>query len=120
MPRRYYNYIDQFQSLHQFSTVGSWVIGLGFSIMLFYLLKSLGKKGVIAPKNPWGGRSLEWITQTPPVMENFDYTPVVIHGPYDFHKPIAEFEYGIEGSDSHGHDHNSEQHDNKHSVNAKS
>ena len=117
MPRRYYNYIDQFQSLHQFSTVGSWVLGVGFSIILYYLLHSLGKKGVIAPKNPWGARSLEWITQTPPVMENFEYTPVVIHGPYDFHKPIAEFEYGIEGSDSHGHEHHKDQHVNIHSVN---
>ncbi len=105
MPRRYYNYIDQFQSLHQFSTVGTWVLGLGFIIILFYLLHSLGRKGVIASKNPWNGRSLEWMTATPPVMENFTYTPVVVHGPYDFHKPIAEFEYGIE---SHGHGHGHE------------
>lgn len=105
MPRRYYNYIDQFQSLHQFSTVGTWVLGLGFIIILFYLLHSLGRKGVIASKNPWNGRSLEWMTATPPVMENFSYTPVVVHGPYDFHKPIAEFEYGIE---SHGHGHGHE------------
>ena len=28
MPRRYYNYLDQFQPLHAFSTVGSWIIGL--------------------------------------------------------------------------------------------
>ncbi len=27
MPRRYYNYLDQFQPLHAFSTVGSWVLG---------------------------------------------------------------------------------------------
>ena len=28
MPRRYYNYLDQFQPMHVFSTVGSWIIGL--------------------------------------------------------------------------------------------
>lgn len=104
MPRRYYNYVDQFQSLHQFSTVGTWVILAGFLIMAYYLFNSLGKNGVIAPKNPWNGRSLEWMTSTPPIMENFSYTPVVIHGPYDFHKPLAEFEYGIEGSDSLEHE----------------
>lgn len=105
MPRRYYNYVDQFQSLHQFSTVGTWVILAGFLLMAYYLIKSLGKNGVISPQNPWGGRTLEWMTSTPPIMENFSYTPVVIHGPYDFHKPLAEFEYGIEGSDSpHGHE----------------
>jgi hypothetical protein len=30
MPRRYYNYLDQFQPLHAFSTFGSWLIGAGF------------------------------------------------------------------------------------------
>jgi len=83
MPRRYYNYIQQFQPLHAFSTVGSWVIGAGFLIMLTYLLQSL-KSGEKAPKNPWGGISLEWETQSPPIPENFHETPVMTHGPYDF------------------------------------
>ena len=30
MPRRYYNYLDQFQPLHAFSSYGSWILGLGF------------------------------------------------------------------------------------------
>ena len=29
MPRRYYNYLDQFQQLHAFSTYGSWILGFG-------------------------------------------------------------------------------------------
>jgi cytochrome c oxidase subunit 1 len=83
MPRRYYNYVDQFQTLHMISTVGSWLIGLGFFIMAWYLFRSL-KNGPKAPKNPWGGRSLEWETESPPPTENFYETPVVTHGPYDF------------------------------------
>jgi cytochrome c oxidase subunit 1 len=83
MPRRYYNYIDQFQPLHAFSTVGSWLIGAGFMIMLVYLLASL-KNGPRAPKNPWGGISLEWETASPPITENFHETPEMTHGPYDF------------------------------------
>jgi cytochrome c oxidase subunit 1 len=83
MPRRYYNYLDQFQPLHAFSTVGSWVIGLAFFIVAFYLAKSL-KEPISAPANPWGGVSLEWEAQSPPITENFHGTPVVTHGPYDF------------------------------------
>ena len=83
MPRRYYSYLDQFQPLHAFSTVGSWVLGLGFLIMLYYLLRSL-KDGERASDNPWGGASLEWQTATPPITENFEVVPEVTGGPYDF------------------------------------
>ncbi len=83
MPRRYYNYLDQFQPLHQFSTVGSWIIGLAFLVALYNLLDSL-KNGADAPDNPWGGLTLEWQTTTPPPTENFPVTPRVTHGPYDY------------------------------------
>ncbi|AKT43929.1 cytochrome C oxidase subunit I [Chondromyces crocatus] len=83
MPRRYYNYLDQFQPLHAFSTVGSWVLGLGFAIGIGALLASL-KNGKKAPANPWGGLSLEWQTASPPITENFKDTPTVTHGAYDY------------------------------------
>jgi cytochrome c oxidase subunit I len=100
MPRRYYSYIEQFQTLHQYSTIGSWILGVGFIIVAIYLVRSLMSKEK-APSNPWGARSLEWMTSSPPTHHNFDYTPVVLHGPYDFHKPINEFRLGIDGSDHH-------------------
>jgi cytochrome c oxidase subunit I len=84
MPRRYFNYPEQFTPLHQFSTVGSWVIGAGFLLALYYLIDSLFR-GETAPANPWGGLSLEWETQSPPITENFPEVPVVKHGPYDYH-----------------------------------
>lgn len=102
MPRRYFNYVEQFQTLHQYSTVGSWILGVGFLIIAVYLVISMRSKEK-APSNPWGSRSLEWMTSSPPTHHNFDYTPVVVHGPYDYHKPINEFRLGIEGSD-HAHD----------------
>lgn len=102
MPRRYYNYIEQFQTLHQTSTVGSWVLLLGFTIIGIYLVKSMMSKEK-APSNPWGARSLEWMVSSPPTKHNFEHTPVVIHAPYDYHKPISEFRLGIDGSDHHDH-----------------
>jgi cytochrome c oxidase subunit 1 len=83
MPRRYYNYVEQFTTLHQISTVGSWLIAASLFWMLYYLIQSL-RSGEKAPKNPWGGKSLEWEAESPPPTENFYETPVVTHGPYDF------------------------------------
>jgi len=84
MPRRYYNYVTQFQPLHVLSTIGSWVLALGLFIILGYLIASLRKKPN-APANPWGGATLEWETPSPPPPHNFDQTPVLTHGPYDYH-----------------------------------
>jgi cytochrome c oxidase subunit 1 len=83
MPRRYYNYLDQFQFLHVMSTIGSWILALGLFLTAAYLLASLRKK-YDAPANPWGGTTLEWHTQSPPLTENFDVEPVVKHAPYDY------------------------------------
>ena len=94
MPRRYFNYVDQFQGLHQFSTIGSYILGLGFVMMAVYLVWSLFK-GPKAPSNPWKARSLDWMTSSPPPHHNFEYTPVILHGPYDHHKPMREFRMGV-------------------------
>ncbi len=88
MPRRYYNYLDQFQPLHQFSTFGSWVIGLSLFMTLAYLLASL-RKPMDAPENPWGGTTLEWACSSPPIMHNFEEQPVVEREPYDYRPVVA-------------------------------
>ncbi|MFY0697807.1 MAG: cytochrome c oxidase subunit I [Balneola sp.] len=102
MPRRYYNYVDQFTAFHQTSTIGSYLLGVGFLIILYYLMHSLFK-GAKSPANPWGSRGLEWQATSPPDFHNFDHTPVVIHGPYDYHQPMEEFQLGL-AVDTNGHD----------------
>jgi cytochrome c oxidase subunit 1 len=89
MPRRYYSYLDQYQPLHAFSSVGSWVMAVGFIIMGVYLFHSLFK-GKAAGSNPWGALTLEWTSGSPPPKENFDEPPVLTHGPYDYDKVIPE------------------------------
>jgi cytochrome c oxidase subunit 1 len=91
MPRRYYNYLDQFQPLHAFSTFGSWLIGAGFLVMLVYLFQSL-RSGERATPNPWGAASLEWQSSSPPITENFVGTPRAEHGPYDYEFVTADLE----------------------------
>jgi len=84
MPRRYYNYVPEFQSLHQLSTLGAYLLGISFAIMIVNLLVSL-RSGAKASQNPWGARTLEWThAATPPIMHNFHGTPTVTEGPYEF------------------------------------
>ncbi len=83
MPRRYANYVPEFELLHQISTVGSWVLALGMFTHLINFVHSLFA-GPKAPPNPWGGLTLEWETESPPSAHNFHHEPLVKHGPYDF------------------------------------
>ncbi len=87
MPRRYYDYLPQFQTGHVVSTIGSWILALGLILMITNLLRSM-RKGERAPGNPWGGTTLEWQIASPPPPENFDEIPRVDHGPYEFDKLI--------------------------------
>lgn len=88
MPRRYYSYLDQYQPLHAFSSVGSWIMGLGFLVMFTYLIHSFFR-GRRAPDNPWGSLTLEWTNSSPPPVENFITSPRLTHGPYDYDNEAA-------------------------------
>jgi cytochrome c oxidase subunit 1 len=81
MPRRYFNYVERFTSYHQISTIGSYVLALGFFVIAGYLLHSL-VRGERAPANPWGGATLEWETSSPPPPHNFD-REFLAGDPYD-------------------------------------
>ncbi|MEM6786693.1 MAG: cytochrome c oxidase subunit I [Myxococcota bacterium] len=82
MPRRYYSYLPEFQSLHQISTIGAFVLGIGILVAFVGLVMSL-RNGKKAPANPWGANSLEWYCSSPPPHENFKVQPEGTD-PYDF------------------------------------
>jgi cytochrome c oxidase subunit 1 len=88
MPRRYYNYLPEFQPWHISSTVGSWIIAAGLFLALFNLLASL-RKPKTALDNPWKGTTLEWQTQSPPIEHNFHDQPVLTRAPYDYRRPVS-------------------------------
>jgi cytochrome c oxidase subunit 1 len=83
MPRRYYDYLPQFEPLQKISTIGSWILAGTIFFIIGYLIHAL-IKGKKATSNPWGGVTLEWHIPSPPPMENFHEIPVVTHEPYDF------------------------------------
>ncbi|MEW6651985.1 MAG: cytochrome c oxidase subunit I [Bacteroidota bacterium] len=83
MPRRYYDYLPQFEPLQFISTVGSWILAGTIFFIIGYLIHALFK-GKKATSNPWGGVTLEWHIPSPPPLENFKEIPTVTHEPYDF------------------------------------
>jgi cytochrome c oxidase subunit I len=85
MPRRYFTYDPSFAIYNQISTVGAFLLGTALliaGINLFYGAFR-GKK---APSNPWGSLTLEWQSESPPVVENFTKEPSLALGPYDYDK----------------------------------
>ncbi|MEZ4870759.1 MAG: cbb3-type cytochrome c oxidase subunit I [Bdellovibrionales bacterium] len=83
MPRRYFDYLPQFTDLNQLSTIGSYLIGFGFVILLYVIIDGL-RNGEDAPNNPWGAKTLEWTTASPPIHHNFEHEPEVTAGPYEY------------------------------------
>jgi cytochrome c oxidase subunit I+III len=78
MPRRVYTYLPDlgWDTLNLVSTLGSYVLGLGFALFAFNAIWSR-YRGEPAPDDPWGGDTLEWATTSPPQQYNFAVLPVV-------------------------------------------
>ena len=82
MPRRYATYDPEFAELHQWSTFGALLLGVGLFVAWGVMIWSY-LYGKNAPANPWGGATLEWTCTSPPPFYNFERPPVV-GDPYDF------------------------------------
>jgi cytochrome c oxidase subunit 1 len=90
MPRRYHTYdkvsadlLSTFEFYHVMSTYGSWILAFGLFLALLSLVFSFFAGEKVGP-NPWGAKSLEWETASPPIAHNFHGQPVALKGPYDF------------------------------------
>ncbi len=80
MPRRIYTYAPEpgWAFWNLVSTVGAFVLGLSFLLLLVVAVASL-RAAATAGNDPWDGRTLEWRTSSPPPVENFAAVPPV-HG----------------------------------------
>jgi len=84
MPRRYYDYLPEFHPYHLVSTIGSWIVVAGLLLMIYNMYRSIKKGKVVTEKNVWGGETLEWQIETPPIHENFHEIPVIQTDPYQY------------------------------------
>ena len=83
MPRRYYDYLPQFQWGHILSTIGAFTLVTGLIIMIVNLKRG-SRHGAPAGNNPWGSKSLEWQIESPPSMLNFNEIPTITEDPYNY------------------------------------
>jgi len=88
MPRRYFDYLPEFESLHTLSTYGAYLNAFGYTFALLSLLWAWKFSKVKASENPWESLSLEWKTPSPPPMENFTETPIVTEWTYGYGTPV--------------------------------
>lgn len=88
MPRRYYDYLPQYETGNFLAGFGAILMVLGLITTCVNLLLSF-RENRVADADPWGGTTLEWTIPSPPPVHNFPDKPVVPDYPYDF-RPVVE------------------------------
>lgn len=91
MPRRVSSYDPEFAFWNVVASLGGFLLGV--SIVPFILnMVSAWIRGDKAGDNPWRAYGLEWLTTSPPSVENFEETPIVIASPYGYGRtqPLVE------------------------------
>ena len=83
MPRRYFDYLPEFEGGNLLAGIGAVIMVAGLFLMFGNLLNG-ARKGAKATDNPWGGITLEWSVPSPPPLHNFLEQPQVKQYPYDF------------------------------------
>ncbi|HLN27810.1 MAG TPA: cbb3-type cytochrome c oxidase subunit I [Gemmataceae bacterium] len=96
-PRRYsdpsqYEFLKPLQSLNQFVSISAFVLGAAQIIFLVNFFYSLFW-GERVGRNPWRSNTLEWTAPSPPPHGNFETTPIVYRGPYEYSSPESEEDY---------------------------
>ncbi len=88
MNRRIATYVPSLQGVNDLISAMGFLLGISFLFFVANMAYSLvrGRKAVA---NPWGARTLEWQTSSPPPVENFLVPPVVTGHPYDYGVPGA-------------------------------
>jgi cytochrome c oxidase subunit 1 len=85
MPRRVASYDLEFAYWNVLASLGGFLLGI--SVLPFILnMVSAWIRGEKAGNNPWRAIGLEWLTTSPPPVENFAEIPIVISRPYGYGK----------------------------------
>jgi len=84
-----YEFLQPLQGINVFITVSAFILGLSqipFVVNFFWSLFG-GKK---AEKNPWQANTLEWTAASPPPHGNYEATPTVYRGAYEYSSPLVK------------------------------
>ncbi|MBD2042585.1 cytochrome c oxidase subunit I [Microcoleus sp. FACHB-672] len=99
MPRRVAMYDPKFATLNLVCSIGAYLLAVSTFPFIINAIWSWSK-GPKAGDNPWDALTLEWMTTSPPPIENFDATPVLATGPYDYGMGNRDTQVGVPFSDA--------------------
>tara|TARA_Y100001968_G_scaffold61058_4_gene51891 strand:+ start:5596 stop:7215 length:1620 start_codon:yes stop_codon:yes gene_type:complete len=83
MPRRVAEYDPQFTLVNQISSVGALLMAISTLPFLWNVFHS-AFKGEVAGNNPWGALTPEWLTSSPPPVENWIGEAPLVKEPYGY------------------------------------
>ncbi|WP_083637086.1 cytochrome c oxidase subunit I [Leptolyngbya sp. 'hensonii'] len=83
MNRRIASYDPKYEALNLVCTIGTYILAVS-TIPFMVNACWAWIAGPKASNNPWQGLTLEWMTSSPPPVENFEQDPVLATGPYDY------------------------------------
>ena len=103
MPRRYFDYLPEFEIYHQVAGLGA-IMTIGGILFMFHSIFATSKRGPKAGPNPWEATTLEWHLPSPPPLENFDKTPFVSFDPYEYKNghPVVTDVYAFTKTNNEG------------------
>ncbi len=89
MPRRIYTYPAdaQWDLYNMLGTVGALIMGAATLVFVYNMIVSW-RSGEKAGRDPWDACTLEWLTESPPKVQNFDFTPIVLS-----ERPVWDHKY---------------------------
>lgn len=89
MPRRIYTYPAdaQWDLYNMLGTIGVAIMTTAVLIFVYNIIVSV-KNGETAGRDPWDAATLEWMTESPPKVQNFDFTPIVLS-----ERPVWDHKY---------------------------
>jgi cytochrome c oxidase subunit 1 len=87
-----YEFLESFAGLNEFITVSALLLGAS---QIFFVINFIGSLfwGRRAERNPWQANTLEWDAPSPPPHGNFEVTPTVYRGPYEYSVPEVQEDY---------------------------
>lgn len=98
MNRRIAVYDPKFEALNFISTMGAYLLAVSTFPFIINAIWSW-RYGPKAANNPWDALTLEWMTTSPPAIENFAKLPVLATGPYDYGMSKSNKEVDVPLSD---------------------